>query len=58
MRLLDRSGVLTLRRDSTCKIRRYAIEAGMVTLRMDGWRKAREGVTTVDEVLKGTQDDA
>jgi type II secretion system protein E len=49
---------LTLRRASTREIRRHAIEAGMVTLRMDGWRKAREGVTTVEEVLRVTQDDA
>jgi type II secretory ATPase GspE/PulE/Tfp pilus assembly ATPase PilB-like protein len=49
---------LTLRRASTREIRRHAVEAGMVTLRMDGWRKAREGVTTIDEVLRVTQDDA
>ena len=30
----------------------------MRTLREDGWRKAREGLTTVEEVLASTVDDA
>jgi len=30
----------------------------MVTLRMDGWLKACEGVTTVEEILRVTQEDA
>ena len=49
---------LTLRRVSTREIRRHAIESGMVTLRLDGWAKAQEGVTTVDEVLRVTQEDS
>jgi general secretion pathway protein E len=49
---------LILRRASTREIRRHAIEAGMGTLRMDGWRKIREGVTTVEEVLRVTQEEA
>src|SRR5262245_6734322 len=49
---------LTLRRVSTREIRRQAIESGMVTLRLDGWAKAQEGVTTVDEVLRVTQEDS
>jgi general secretion pathway protein E len=49
---------LTIRRASGREIRRHAIEAGMVTLRMDGWTKAREGVTTVEEVLRVTQEDS
>src|SRR5438874_639063 len=49
---------LILRRAPTRDIRRYAIEAGMVTLRMDGWRKACESVTTVEEILRVTQEDA
>jgi general secretion pathway protein E len=49
---------LTLRRASTREIRRHAIENGMVTLRLDGWLKAREGVTTVEEVLRVTQEDS
>jgi general secretion pathway protein E len=49
---------LVLRRASTPEIRRHAVEAGMTTLRLDGWMKAREGLTTVDEVLRVTQEDA
>jgi general secretion pathway protein E len=49
---------LTLRRVSTREIRRHAIESGMITLRLDGWAKAQEGVTTVDEVLRVTQEDS
>ena len=49
---------LILRRAPTRDIRRHAIEAGMVTIRMDGWLKAGEGVTTVEEILRVTQEDA
>jgi type II secretory ATPase GspE/PulE/Tfp pilus assembly ATPase PilB-like protein len=49
---------LVLRRAPTRDIRRYAIENGMITLRMDGWARACEGVTTVEEVLRVTQEDA
>jgi type II secretory ATPase GspE/PulE/Tfp pilus assembly ATPase PilB-like protein len=49
---------LILRRASSREIRRQAIESGMVSLRQDGWAKACEGVTTIDEVLRVTQEDA
>src|SRR5439155_446484 len=49
---------LILKRAPSRDIRRYAIEAGMVTLRMDGWLKACESVTTVEEILRVTQEDA
>jgi general secretion pathway protein E len=49
---------LVLRRASTPEIRRHAIEAGMTTLRLDGWLKARNGLTTVEEILRVTQEDA
>jgi general secretion pathway protein E len=48
---------LILRRVPTREIRRYAIEAGMVTLRLDGWAKACDGITTVEEVLRVVQED-
>ena len=32
-----------------------ALEAGMRTLRMDGWKKVMEGTTTIEEVLRVTQ---
>jgi general secretion pathway protein E len=49
---------LILRRASSPEIRRQAVEAGMVTLRADGWLKACEGVTTIEEVLRVTSEDA
>ncbi len=49
---------LILRRAPTRDIRHHALEAGMVSLRLDGWRKACEGVTTVEEILRVTQEDA
>jgi general secretion pathway protein E len=49
---------LMLRRAAARDIRQYAISAGMVTLRMDGWRRACEGLTTVEEILRVTQEDA
>src|SRR5947199_10537202 len=48
---------LILRRASSPEIRRLGVEAGMTTLRMDGWSRACEGVTTVEDVLRVTQDD-
>src|SRR5262249_46965998 len=49
---------LILGRASSREIRRLAVEGGMTTLRMDGWARACEGVTTVEEVLRVTQEDA
>src|SRR5881628_3039075 len=49
---------LMLRRSSARDIRQHAIGAGMITLRMDGWRRACEGLTTVEEILRVTQEDA
>jgi general secretion pathway protein E len=49
---------LILRRAPTREIRRAAVEAGMITLSMDGWTRACEGLTTVEEILRVTQDDA
>ncbi len=49
---------LILRKASTGEIRRMAVEHGMVTLREDAWAKARAGFTTVDEILRVTQEDS
>ncbi|HEV8437053.1 MAG TPA: type II secretion system ATPase GspE [Methylomirabilota bacterium] len=49
---------LILRKASTGEIRRAAVEQGMVTLREDGWAKARAGLTTVEEILRVTQEDS
>jgi general secretion pathway protein E len=48
---------LILRKAPTSEIRRAAMDGGMLTLREDGWRKARAGQTTVEEILRVTQED-
>jgi general secretion pathway protein E len=48
---------LILRRAATNEIRRAAMDGGMITLREDGWAKARAGLTTVEEILRVTQED-
>ena len=49
---------LILQKAPTGVIRRHAVERGMVSLRDDGWAKARAGVTTVEEILRVTQEEA
>lgn len=41
-------------RASSWEMRKVAIESGMHTLRMDAWRKALAGKTSLDEVLRAT----
>jgi type II secretory ATPase GspE/PulE/Tfp pilus assembly ATPase PilB-like protein len=48
---------LILKKAATSEIRRTAMERGMVTLREDGWAKAQAGQTTVEEILRVTQED-
>jgi general secretion pathway protein E/type IV pilus assembly protein PilB len=44
-------------RASTWEIKRAAVEAGMATLRDDGWNKVLRGETSLDEVLRITKGD-
>ncbi|MGQ9574190.1 MAG: GspE/PulE family protein [Thermoguttaceae bacterium] len=46
---------LTAERTPTHVIKQAALDAGMRTLREDGWRKVRRGLTTIDEVLRVTK---
>jgi type IV pilus assembly protein PilB len=39
---------------SALELRRKAVEGGMITLRQSGLQKVKEGVTTVDEVVRET----
>jgi type II secretory ATPase GspE/PulE/Tfp pilus assembly ATPase PilB-like protein len=48
---------LILRRASSRDIRRAAVEGGMTTLRQDGWARACQGITTIEEILRVTQED-
>lgn len=48
---------LILERSSSSVIKRKARELGMMTLREEGWRKVKLGLTSVEEVLRETQRD-
>jgi type IV pilus assembly protein PilB len=39
---------------SSLELRRKAVEEGMLTLRASGLRKVKDGVTTIDEVVRET----
>jgi type IV pilus assembly protein PilB len=47
---------LVAARTSVIELRRYCLDHGMVSIREDGLRKLRQGVTTVEEVLRATED--
>lgn len=46
---------LILTRASSQQIKKKALEQGMITLRQDGWQKALAGITTIDEVIRVSQ---
>jgi type II secretion system protein E len=58
MPMSDDIRTLCLERAASHSIRKVAVRQGMRSLREDGWRLVREGVTTVDEVLQNTKDEA
>src|SRR5437660_2905596 len=39
------------------ELKQCAIAEGMVTLRQDGWRRVEQGKTTIEEVVRGSQND-
>ncbi len=39
------------------ELKQCAIREGMITLRQDGWRRVAEGKTTIEEVVRVTQND-
>jgi type IV pilus assembly protein PilB len=48
---------LILSRASTSEIKKEAIRLGMKTLRQSGIMKIKDGVTTIEEVLRSTIED-
>jgi len=48
---------MIIRRAHAGEIKEYAVARGMKTLRDDGLLRAGEGITTIEEVLRVTQDD-
>jgi general secretion pathway protein E len=56
MILNDELRKLTVGKADSGQIRKKALEAGMRALRDDGWMKVRQGMTTVSEILRVTQE--
>jgi type IV pilus assembly protein PilB len=54
MELSDALRQMVLDNAPVAELRRVAMEEGMVTLRQSGLRKVREGVTTLEEVVRET----
>ena len=54
----ERLRTLVTRNATVSEIKSAALQSGMITLRQDGARKVLTGITTIDEVLRVTQDDA
>ena len=48
---------LILAKSSNKDIKALALKKGMVSMRVDGLRKAEKGLTTVEEVLKATMEE-
>jgi len=49
---------MVIQRRSSSEIKQKAMQQGMSTLRQDGWMKVIDGVTTIDEVLRVTEENA
>ena len=56
-RITEDARSLVVRKAPVGEIRRHAVAQGMVTLREDAWAKACAGLTTVEEILRVTQED-
>ena len=48
---------LVIQRASASTIKQKAVNQGMRTLRDDGWEKVTAGITTIEEVIRVTQED-
>lgn len=46
---------MVLQKASSQQIKKKAVELGMRTLRQDGWQKILKGITTIEEVMRVTQ---
>lgn len=45
---------MILSREAITTIRAKAVEQGMLTLRMDAWGKVKQGITTIEEMIRET----
>ena len=48
---------MTIQRASASQLKRAAMRLGLKTLREDGWRKVVSGYTTIEEIVRLTQED-
>jgi general secretion pathway protein E len=55
--ITDKVRAMLLRKEDSNSIKRGALEEGMLTLRDDGARKVLMGTTTLEEVMRVTQED-
>ncbi len=55
--MTDEVRKLVIERKDASSIKNLALTQGMRTLRDDGWRKMKEGITTLEEVLRVSQED-
>ena len=53
----DQIRPLVVSRASTSVIKAEALKHGMRTLRVDGWAKCLGGITTMEEVLRVSEED-
>lgn len=56
LEVTERIGSMVIARRSSAEIRKAALEEGMATLRQDGWRKVFAGFTSVEELIRVTED--
>ena len=54
MEVTDELRELILVGASSLELRRKAVDEGMISLRHSGLRKVKEGVTTIEEVVRET----
>jgi general secretion pathway protein E len=57
LRVTDEIRALILQRKDSQVLKELARQRGMRTLRQDGWLRVKEGVTTVQELLRVTQEE-
>ncbi len=57
--LLMHEGIrdMVLLRASADQIKQKALQLGLHTLRMDGWEKAKKGITSINEIIRVTKED-
>jgi general secretion pathway protein E len=57
-RVTEEARSLIVQKAPAGAVRRHAVAEGMTSLREDAWGKAGAGLTTVEEILRVTQEDA